>query len=93
MATTIIGTRLQDETRVDFLVVSVPWESVATPQAAEDTLLAFLHFQFPFVLATRSPDGQWNYLGNAALTMCESKLGQNPNWQEIPVSFPNDTDA
>jgi hypothetical protein len=38
MATTIIGTRLQDETGVDFLVVSIPWESVATRQAAEDTL-------------------------------------------------------
>jgi hypothetical protein len=36
MNTTIIGTRLQDETGTDFLVISVPWESMATPEVGQD---------------------------------------------------------
>jgi hypothetical protein len=85
----IRGARLQDESGTDFLVISVPWESVATPEAAENTCTAFLHYQFPWVLASCSPDGEWNYIGKDSLTaICRSQLGQNPDWQDIPVSPP-----
>ena|SRR5437867_13446214 len=88
MKTEIVGTRLQDDSGEDFLVISVPWESLKDPDAAANTILAFDIFHFPFVFATRRADGQWIYVGPESLTaICESKIGQNPRWQTIPVSF------
>ena len=86
MNTTLVGIRLQDETGADFLVISVPPGSLATPDAAGDTLMAFSSFEFPHVFASRRADGKWIYVGLDSLTaICESKLGQNPEWQEIRV--------
>jgi len=88
MKTEIVGTRLQDDSGEDFLVISVPWESLKDPDAAANTILAFGIFHFPFVFATHRADGQWIYVGPESLTaICESKIGQNPRWQTIPVSF------
>ena len=84
--TTITGTRLQDETGADFLVVSVPWKWLATPEVAGETIMAFSIFDFPYVVAIRRT-GRWLYLGKDSLTtVCDSLLGQRPKWQEITVS-------
>ena len=88
MKTTIVGTRLQNDSGEDFLVISVPWECLKTPDAAGDTILAFSIFQFPFVFATLRADGRWHYIGPGPLTaICEAKIDQNPQWHEISVSF------
>ena len=89
MTTTITGIRLQDEIGDDFLVISVPWECLATPKAAAETIMAFSDFDFPYILASCPPDGRWIYAGPGKLTVIsETRLGQNPKWQEIPVSPP-----
>ena len=86
MDTTIIGTRLQDETGADFLVINVPWRWLATPEVAGETIMALSIFEFPYVFAIRRT-GRWLYLGKDSLTaICESILGQRPRWQEITVS-------
>jgi hypothetical protein len=83
--TTLIGTRLQDENGVDFLVINVPWNWLATP-VDWDTTTAVSIFEFPLVFASRREDGRWFYLGENSLTaICESRLGQEPTWQEIVV--------
>ena len=87
MNTTITGIRLQDEIGDDFLVINVPWECLATRKAVGDTIMTFRDFEFPYVFASCPPDGRWIYAGPGKLTaICESKLGQDPKWQEIPVS-------
>ena len=86
MNKTITGTRLQDETGADFLVVNVPWRWLATPEVAGKTIMAFSIFEFPYVFAIRRT-GRWLYLGKDSLTaICESILGQRPKWQGISVS-------
>ena len=48
--------------------------------------MAFSSFEFPHVFASRRADGKWIYVGLDSWTaICESKLGQNPEWQEIRV--------
>ena len=86
MNTTITGTRLQDEIGDDFLVISVPWDCLATSKRARNTITELSGFDFPYVFASCPPDGQWIYAGPGKLTaICEFKLGQDPEWQEIPV--------
>ena len=88
MNTTLIGTRLQDQAGTDFLVINVPWNWLATPEVEWDpTTVAQSVFEFQHVFAScREGDGKWLYLGERSLTaICESKLGQNPEWQKIPV--------
>jgi hypothetical protein len=93
LGTTIIGARLQDENEDDFLVISVPWERIATLDGAGETFMAFSNFRFPKVFPSRHPDGRRVYLGDNSLTaICESRLGQNPNWQEILVSFERESE-
>jgi hypothetical protein len=46
LGTTIIGARLQDENEDDFLVISVPWERIATLDGAGETFMAFSNFPF-----------------------------------------------
>ena len=85
MNTTITGTRLQDEIGDDFLVINVPWDWLATPVEWDTTTVVSI-FEFPHVFASRREDGRWFYLGEGSLTaICESRLGQDPEWQEIPV--------
>lgn len=87
MTATITGIRLQDEIGDDFLVINVPWECLATRKAVGDTIMTFRDFEFPYVFASCPPDGRWIYAGPGKLTaICDSKLGQDPKWQEIPVS-------
>jgi hypothetical protein len=84
---TIMCTRLQDETGSGFLVINLPCESLATPEAATQTIKAFRTFKFPYVCAIRRA-GRWLYVGKDSLTaICESTLGQRPNWQEITISM------
>ena len=84
MNTTLIGIRLQDEAGDDFLVINVPWDWLATPGMGSTTAVSV--FEFPHVFASRREDGRWFYLGEGSLTaICESRLGQDPEWQEIPV--------
>jgi len=46
LGTTIIGARLQDENEDDFLVISVPWERIATLDGAGETFMASSNFPF-----------------------------------------------
>jgi hypothetical protein len=88
MNTTLIGTRLQDEAGTDFLVINVPFIWLAKPEVEwNPTTVAESVFEFPHVFASRrETDGKWVYRGENSLTaICEYKLGQNPEWQKIPV--------
>ena len=86
MKTMLSGTRLQDDAGDDFLVINVPWDWLATPVEWDRTTTVSV-FKFPHVFASRRDrDSKWVYLGATSLTaICESKLGQDPEWQEIPV--------
>lgn len=82
MKTNITGTRLQDETGADFVVFNLPWKLLATPDMARATMIAFKNFDFAFAFAIRRA-GRWIYVAKESLkAICESKLGQRPNWKE-----------
>ncbi len=86
MKINIMGTRLQDETRAYFVVFNLPWKLLATPDMAGATMMAFKKFDFPYVFAIRRA-GRWIYVGKESLkAICQSILGQRPNWQEISAS-------
>ena len=78
--------RLQDETGADFVVFNLPWKLLATPDMAAATMIAFKNFDFDFAFAIRRA-GRWIYVAKESLkAVCESQLGQRPNWQEISAS-------